>query len=112
MFFSFCEQQEDALRAAFEAQLRARAEQAVTQPEPSCADVDMLALDVLRWEQEQGDEVVLVLPCLRSAAPNTVLLDKGANINAKGNDGNTAHYWAVNQGHLDAVKLLKERGAQ
>jgi hypothetical protein len=72
-----CEQQEHALRATFEAQLRARAEQATAQPEPSCADVNVAALNALSWEQEQDDEAsVMLLPCLRSAAPNTVLLDK------------------------------------
>ena len=38
-------------------------------------------------------------------------MDKGADVNAKAGEDNTALQWAVKQGHLDAVKLLVDKGA-
>jgi serine/threonine-protein phosphatase 6 regulatory ankyrin repeat subunit B len=40
-----------------------------------------------------------------------LLLEKGANIDSKGNDGSTALKWATDAGHTEVVKLLQERGA-
>jgi ankyrin repeat protein len=42
----------------------------------------------------------------------TLLLDRGANIEAKSNDGTTALKLAVGNGKTDAAALLRERGAQ
>ncbi len=41
-----------------------------------------------------------------------LLLAKGANINAKGKDGNTALHWAINERHPDAAKVLEDHGAK
>jgi ankyrin repeat protein len=41
-----------------------------------------------------------------------LLLDKGAHIDAKSNDGTTALKLAVGNGKPDAAALLKEKGAQ
>jgi len=40
------------------------------------------------------------------------LLGKGANVNAKDNDGATALMAAVHKGHTDIVQLLKKAGAK
>ncbi len=40
-----------------------------------------------------------------------VLLDKGADANAKNKDGGTALMLAAQDGNLEVVKLLKARGA-
>src|SRR4030095_1340418 len=49
----------------------------------------------------------------RSGNPDVVtrLIDKGANVNARGPRGQTALMWAVSQQHPDVVKLLLARGA-
>lgn len=39
------------------------------------------------------------------------LLDKGADVNARDMDGNTALDWAAGEGHVEIVKLLLDRGA-
>jgi ankyrin repeat protein len=39
------------------------------------------------------------------------LLDKGADVNARDMDGNTALDWAAGQGYVEIVKLLLDRGA-
>jgi ankyrin repeat protein len=40
------------------------------------------------------------------------LLDKGANVNAKRNDGATAVILASQNGHREVVQALLERGAE
>jgi ankyrin repeat protein len=40
-----------------------------------------------------------------------LLLDKGANINAKSDDGTTALILAVRNGKPEVEKLLREKGA-
>ena len=40
-----------------------------------------------------------------------ILLDKGADVNAKDMHGITPLHLAVQKGHIDTVKLLLERGA-
>ena len=40
------------------------------------------------------------------------LLDKGADINAKDNDGSTALKLASEKGYTDIIKLLKQAGAK
>ena len=40
-----------------------------------------------------------------------LLLDKGANVNAKDEDGGTALMFASVNGHTDTVKMLLKRGA-
>ena len=41
-----------------------------------------------------------------------LLLDKGADVNAKGEFGWTALTWAAQAGQLEVVRLLKDRGAE
>jgi ankyrin repeat protein len=41
-----------------------------------------------------------------------LLLDKGANIEAKDNSGKTALALATSMSHSDVVKLLREKGAK
>ena len=41
-----------------------------------------------------------------------LLLDRGANINVKSNDGTTALKLAVNNGKPEVAALLREKGAQ
>jgi len=40
-----------------------------------------------------------------------LLIDKGADVNAKTNDGDTALMWAAISGEVDIVKMLLEKGA-
>ncbi len=40
------------------------------------------------------------------------LLDKGADVNAKNNNGVTALIWASKKGHTGIVQLLKKAGAK
>jgi ankyrin repeat protein len=39
------------------------------------------------------------------------LMAHGAKVDAKGDEGETAFWFAAQQGHLDAMKLLIENGA-
>jgi ankyrin repeat protein len=45
------------------------------------------------------------------AATVQLLLEKGADVEAKGSYGRTALSWAVEKGHEAVVKLLLEKGA-
>jgi ankyrin repeat protein len=40
-----------------------------------------------------------------------LLLDKGANIDSKDNDGSTALKWAMMAGNTETVNLLRAKGA-
>jgi ankyrin repeat protein len=40
-----------------------------------------------------------------------LLLDKGANIEAKDNDGSTALKWATDAGNTETANLLRLKGA-
>ena len=40
------------------------------------------------------------------------LLDKGADVNIKANDGATALSWALKKGNTNTVALLKKAGAK
>lgn len=40
-----------------------------------------------------------------------LLIDMGADVNAKNKLGNTALHWAVKNGRTEIVKLLKDAGA-
>jgi ankyrin repeat protein len=41
-----------------------------------------------------------------------LLLDKGANVEARSDDGTTALQLAVSNGNTEVVKLLREKGAK
>ena len=55
----------------------------------------------LLWAAEEGHEAVVKL-----------LLEKGAEIEAKDQYGQTALSWATTQGHETIVKLLLEKSAK
>ena len=40
------------------------------------------------------------------------LLDAGANINSKDDEGNTPLWWACRYGYIETIKLLIDRGAR
>jgi len=40
-----------------------------------------------------------------------LLIDKGAQLEAKGSGGRTPLHWAAEQGHIEIVRLLCDRGA-
>jgi ankyrin repeat protein len=54
----------------------------------------------LSWATERGHEAVVKL-----------LLDRGAELEAKDSDDPTPLSWAVKRGHKTVVKLLRDRGA-
>ena len=54
----------------------------------------------LSWAAENGHEAVVKL-----------LLEKGADVECKSNDGRTPLWWAAEKGHEAVVKLLLEKGA-
>ena len=41
----------------------------------------------------------------------TLLIEGGADVNAKGSDGHTPLIWATVNGHTDIIKLLRAHGA-
>ncbi|MGC8924180.1 MAG: ankyrin repeat domain-containing protein, partial [Candidatus Micrarchaeia archaeon] len=43
--------------------------------------------------------------------PLKVLIENGADVNAKDNDGWTPAHWATRNGHLEPLKVLIENGA-
>ncbi|RYP39319.1 hypothetical protein DL768_010725 [Monosporascus sp. mg162] len=55
----------------------------------------------LSWAAEEGHREIVQL-----------LLDKGAEIDAKDNDGRTPLWWAARNGHKEIVLLLLEKGAE
>ena len=40
-----------------------------------------------------------------------LLLEKGADVNMKVNDGSTILSWAIRNGHMEMAMLLLEKGA-
>lgn len=70
-------------------------------PSPAPAQNAQQELNDQMWEAVRKGDVALV----------TVLLDKGANVNAKFRYGTTALFKAAERGHTDVVKLLIARGA-
>lgn len=66
-----------------------------------CAQAGKQELDEQLWEAARKGE----------AATVRILLDKGANVNAKFRYGTTALFKAAERGHTEVVKLLIERGA-
>jgi ankyrin repeat protein len=41
-----------------------------------------------------------------------VLIDAGADVNAKNKDGKTALMWAARYGHTEVAEILKQAGAR
>jgi ankyrin repeat protein len=55
---------------------------------------------------------VLMLACAEGYKEIAeLLIDRGAEVNAKDEDGNTALYFATLEEHEDIIELLKENGA-
>lgn len=61
---------------------------------------------------DQGFQIVGAVAQAGWAQGVQTLLDRGANVNARGNDGSTPLMGAAASGSLDAVRLLLERGAR
>jgi ankyrin repeat protein len=73
--------------------------------------LEMRSIDVEAKENEYGGT------CLMAAAFNghlaicRLLLDKGAQLEAKNSTGSTPLLWAAYRGHVEIVRLLCDRGA-
>ena len=75
--------------------------------------LEMRSIDVEAKEGGEEDGWT----CLMTAAFNghlaicRLLLDKGAQLEAKDGNGGTPLHWAARQGHIEIVRLLCDRGA-
>ena len=73
--------------------------------------LEMRSIDVEAKGGEYG------MTCLQTAAQNghlsicRLLIDKGAQVEAKDNTDWTPLHWAANAGHVEIVRLLCDRGA-
>lgn len=99
LLVSACDGRCEDLHAAVAAGDRARFEQLATDGDVACTDRDDWTL--LHVAARHGhDELV------------TLLLDRGASIDAPGNVGRSPLYEAAKYGQLATVRLLADRGAQ
>jgi ankyrin repeat protein len=65
--------------------------------------IDVIGMSPLMWAvYNESDRPEII----------ELLLDRGADINAKSKDGSTALLWAMKKGNTATVALLKRRGAQ
>jgi hypothetical protein len=71
----------------------------------------LLAQGVNIESKEDGFTTLMMAAATNHADIVTLLLEKGAKINAKGPDGETALGGAVVEGYVDVVKLLIAKGA-
>ncbi len=69
-------------------------------------------VDVDAKEQQGGSTPLLVAAIFGRGEAATLLIEKGANVNAKSNDGATALHGAAFFCHSDIVKLLLGKGAE
>lgn len=68
-------------------------------------------MDVNAKNPVTGDPLLFIAALMGHTEVMTFLLEKGANINARKGDGNTALHAAAFLGRADAVELLLKRGA-
>jgi hypothetical protein len=66
---------------------------------------------LLEREQYDGDRPLAFAAATGHLGVVLLLIERGANINATGDGGNTALHWTAVQGHEEVVALLLEKGA-